>query len=235
VNLYFLVEGDMTEKLVYRAWLRHALPALSEVSRAEDLRERNYFLVSGAGYPSYLARIRSSLLDIRDNPAVDHFFICIDSEEMTFEGKLAEVRAEVDASEKETGVSASKRGFRTHVIVQHCCMETWFLGNGKMMPAVPEADPLKQYAVFYDVRVQDPEGMGCHAGFSTRARFHLAYLKEMVRARGGHLRYTKAKPGPVTERQYYDALLARAEREHIASFAVFARLLRELADESSRA
>ena len=31
MNLCFLVEGELTEKYVYRSWIKHTFPALSEV------------------------------------------------------------------------------------------------------------------------------------------------------------------------------------------------------------
>jgi hypothetical protein len=228
VSLYFLVEGERTEKLVYRGWLQHALPALSEVDRPDDLHDKEYFILAGYGYPSYFRRIRDSHRDIRENLSIDHFFVCVDSEELTYEDKLAEVGAEIEASERETGVYELNHAFRTHLIIQHCCVETWFLGNQKMMPAVPEAEPLRSYAAFYDVRSNDPESMGCFGGFSRRAQFHLAYLRAMFRARGEHVRYSKAFPGPVVHGHYYDALWARAQDGHIASFGALAKIFRDL-------
>jgi hypothetical protein len=226
VNLYLLVEGERTEKLVYRAWLRLLLPQLAEVNSPDDLRDNNYFIVTGNGYPSYLDRLRDSHKDIRDTRAVDHFFLCIDSEDMTYEEKLAEVEREISASERETKVYASNPSFRTHVIVQHCCLETWFLGNEKMMPVSPQTEPLKEYASFYDVRLMDPECMGRLGTFSRRAQFHFEYLKAMFAAR--RVRYSKSNPGSVVERHYYEALRARAEKAHIRSFGVLAKLLQEL-------
>jgi hypothetical protein len=114
--------------------------------------------------------------------------------------------------------------------VQHCCLETWFLGNEKMMPARPADERLRRYAAFYDVRTRDPEGMGCMPGLSRRAQFHFEYLRQMIRARGDHLSYSKTDPGPVVEVAYYRALEARAKKGHIASFGVLADVLGRLGE-----
>lgn len=43
MNLCFLVEGEQTEKHVYRAWLKHTFPALSEVSTTSAMSADTYF------------------------------------------------------------------------------------------------------------------------------------------------------------------------------------------------
>ena len=71
MNLYFLVEGDRTETKLYRRWIGHTLPHLSEVHLVSDLTGDRFYIISGGGYPSYVDRIRDSLLDLKDQPAVD--------------------------------------------------------------------------------------------------------------------------------------------------------------------
>jgi len=52
MNLYFLVEGKQSERKIYPAWLAHILPELQRVDNCDDVNEKNYYLISGEGYPS---------------------------------------------------------------------------------------------------------------------------------------------------------------------------------------
>jgi len=51
MNLYFLVEGRRTERKVYRTWIQHIFPELKESDRIEDVKENNFYIISGGGYP----------------------------------------------------------------------------------------------------------------------------------------------------------------------------------------
>ena len=53
----------------------------------------------------------------------------------------------------------------------------------------------------------NPEEMPAPEGYTTRASFHLAYLKEMLAEHGK--RYSKEHPGVVTDRSYLQALRER--------------------------
>lgn len=231
MNLYFLVEGDRTETKLYRRWLRHSFPQLREVQLAADLTGDCFFIISGGGYPRYMQRgsarpddvrggIRDSLLDIRDNPAVDHFFICIDSEDKSYEEKLTEIAAELEKAERETRVRDRNPHFESHIIVQHCCIETWFLGNRVMMTRNPTSADLLRFQRFFDVRTDDPERMGTLDGYATRASFHLAYLKAMLLEKSPNLRYSKQNPGEVLESHYLDALRERCTDGDLGSLRV---------------
>lgn len=70
------------------------------------------------------------------------------------------------------------------IIPQVICMETWFLGNGKIYSRVPPSAECAAYANHYDVANSDPELMGKSAAFNgTNADFHYEYLKTMLRAK----------------------------------------------------
>lgn len=220
MNLYFLVEGDRTEPKLYRRWISHVLPRLSEVALVSDLIGDRFYIISGGGYPSYVDRIRDSLLDLKDHPGVDHFFICIDSEELSYEEKLAEITDELTRAERDTRVRDGNPHFRSYVIVQHCCAETWFLGHRRMMTRNPTSPDLLRFQSFFDVRVADPENMMRLPGYVTRASFHLAYLKAMLLEKNPRLHYTKRKPGEVLESHYLDALRERCAGGDLTSLHV---------------
>jgi hypothetical protein len=42
MNLYFLVEGQSTEKKVYPAWLSHLLPELNRVNNYDEVDTNNF-------------------------------------------------------------------------------------------------------------------------------------------------------------------------------------------------
>ena len=115
----------------------------------------------------------------------------------------------------------------TRVIVQHCCMETWLLGNAKMVKRMPENEPLRSYMAHYDVIQEDPEHMPSMPGFPTRAKFHLAYLRKVFEERKDT--YAKNNPGGAKEQYYLRELVRRQlTTKHISSFEALVSAFREI-------
>ena len=218
MNLYFLVEGRRTEKKVYRTWLGYVFPHLHEVEKIEDIHDNHFYMLAGNGYPSYKQRILESLENIQKLGNIDHFFICIDTEEERLESKKAEIE----------DILATGQPFQnSHLILQNCCIETWFLGHQKMLKRNPTHEALKRWKAFYDVSLDDPENMGCPSEYEFRAPFHEDYLKAMLHERG--LSYSKPKPGCVLEKSYFLALLERyAKTSHIKTFGGLIELWKTL-------
>lgn len=218
MNLYLLVEGERTEKKVYRAWIAHVFPNLEQVYRIEDIKDNHFFLLAGYGYPSYLQRIPTALTDIKRHGNIDHFLICVDAEENTVEAKRAEIQ-EI--------ISKSTDFAPCHIIIHNCCMETWFLGNRKIFRPHPHSKKLVEFIRFYDVSRDDPEEMGCPSDYPTRAQFHDEYLKEIFRERG--LSYNKRRPAEVIERYYFNELIKRNTKTgHLATFGELIELWKTL-------
>lgn len=209
MNLYFLVEGRRTEKKVYARWLAHTFPALLQVHSFARVEENHYLIVSGGGQPMVFEEIGAALETICTRPVIDHLFICMDTEDDEYDAKLAELDAEVAHASHATRVHTYAPRLHIHAIVQSCCIETWFLGNARMMRPAPSSSELARYKAFYDVRTRDPEGMGSMNPPMPRAVFHGRYLKAMLRERNPGLRYSKQHPGVVMERDYLDALRER--------------------------
>jgi hypothetical protein len=219
VNLYFLVEGRQTERRVYEAWVRHAFPRLTLVRDVAEMTSDSYFIFCGNGYPSYLKRIPDSLADIRDLPSIDHFFVCVDSEDLSYTDKLAELQGVLVDAERTTRVKQRHPRLGVHIIVQSCCIETWFLGHSKMLRRNPTSQRLVEMKRFHDVSVDCPEQMGHPPAYLTRASFHLAYLQEMLREQDKT--YSKTGPGVVLEANYLEALRQRcATTGHLPSLSV---------------
>lgn len=218
MNLYFLLEGKRTEPKVYRAWLKHAFPHLTEVKSIDAVQQDNCLFVSGFGYPSYMQRIDESIEDINRHGAIDHFLICVDAEEDLPETKREEI-------EKRIAGKVSQASCQ--IVVQNCCMETWFLGNKRMLKRNPTSERLREWKAFYDVSINCPESMPCHQSFRIKAHFHLDYFKEMLRERNQS--YSKTNPGVVLEESYWQALKTRHEQtNHLQSFGHLLTLWRSM-------
>jgi hypothetical protein len=225
MNLYLLVEGRRTERKVYREWISRVLPSLQEVDRIQDIVADHLLILTGGGYPSCLNRIRATLEDIRnhDRP-IDHYLLCIDAEEDPYDQRLAALENAVEAAAAEVRVRERQPQINIHIIVQNCCIETWFLGHTRMLKRNPTSSTLATWKRRFDVSVEDPEAMPAAEGYITRASFHLAYLKEMLSEHGK--RYSKEHPGVVTDLDYFKALRDRCRTTmHLHSLEMLLRVL----------
>lgn len=230
MSLVLLVEGAETEPRVYEAWLHQRFPALPRAPTVADLTGDGYVLVSGKGYPSYARRLSGLLQDIDAHPGRVHsFWVCIDSDEETYEDRYAEVAQALHDAARGTTLPRTNPSLDLRIIVQHCCIETWFLGHDGFLRAGPQSRDLVDFKRFFDVSVDDPEQMGCHPGYPTRQSFHEAYLKAMLAERGH--RYTKQRPRVVLEPSYFEALVRRCSRtRHLRSFQKLLEAFRAAGD-----
>jgi len=194
VNLLFLVEGEKTEPKVYKAWLKHLFPSLNFVIRPEDMTKNTCRIIPGNGYPNMVStpklypqvsRLEACLIDIERFGNVDHFFICVDSEDESYTDRFNEIQHKVNDFKSRRNINEAK--IKIHIIIQYCCIETWALGNAEIPHQYPSSNSsriLPQFRAYYDVTVYDPEGMyGYPEGFSfsKKAKFHQSYLKEYLR------------------------------------------------------
>ncbi|MFP2928190.1 hypothetical protein ACLESO_23930 [Pyxidicoccus sp. 3LG] len=222
MKLYLLVEGEQTEKRLFRAWLRHSFPQLTEVFQPADLTTDSFFLLAGMGYPSYLQRIPQALEDAAQHGA-SHLFVCIDAEDRSYEERRSEVAGILEMA----AATLQRRGLQflghIHVIVADCCVESWLLGHRRLVPRQPTSGELLRFKQFYDVSVEDPERMECPPGSMTRALYHHEYLRAVFRHHGQT--YLKNNPGIAKEGNYLAALRDRclirsAQPPHLQSFRV---------------
>jgi hypothetical protein len=229
VNLLFLVEGGKTEPKVYKAWLQHLFPSLTFVVRPEDMTMNTYRIIAGNGYPSMVdrqnnnsevSRLEACLIDIEKFGNVNHFFICIDSEEHSYTARFHELKSKLDDLKSGYNIDSSKT--EIHIIIQHCCFETWALGNAEIpneYSSIGSSPVLSEFQAYYDVLVNDPEEMSSFPPghiFRTKAKFHERYLKEYLKEFG--LSYSKKDPKVVADKKYLDALKKRCESmNHLSS------------------
>ena len=229
MNLLFLVEGGKTEPKVYKAWLQHLFPSLTFVVRPEDMTMNTCRIIAGDGYPNMVSkpkqypgvsRLEACLIDIEKFGNVNHFFICIDSEENSYIDRFNEVKSKLDDLKSGYNIDSSKT--EIHIIIQHCCIETWALGNAEIpneYSSIGSSTVLSDFQAYYDILVNDPEEMLSFPRgyiFRTKAKFHERYLKEYLRQFG--LSYSKKDPKVVEGKKYLDALKKRCElMNHLSS------------------
>ena len=203
MNLYFLVEGMQSERKVYPAWLSHLLPELTRVQSYDEVNEKNYYLISGEGYPSLYDFIPPSIEEINLSGKYNYFVLCLDAEENT----VAERHAEIyDFFNQE---KLALKNAELILIVQNRCLESWLLGNRKIYSRNPQNKPLLDYTKYYDISVNCPENMGKYQNFNTHAQFHGAYLRSLFEAK--NITYSKKRPGDVLKPFYLEQLLARIQ------------------------
>jgi hypothetical protein len=223
VNLLFLVEGEVDEKKVYRAWMQHLFPSWTFVQTPEQMTTNTYRIVAGGGYPQIFNRLGNCLADMQNYKNVAHFFFCIDSEEYSYSDRFNEVKTKLDSLKTLYSIDYTKT--EIHIIIQNCCFETWCLGNTDIpnqynQQLKPKNNKtFSDYQAYYDVLSCDPESMTCcppHHPFTTNAQFHKKYLRTLLKEYG--LRNSPETFGDV---KYLDALRERCKlTKDIASFKI---------------
>ena len=209
--------------------LQHLFPSLTFVVRPEDMTINTCRIIAGDGYPNMVSkpkqypgvsRLEACLRDIKTFGNVNHFFICIDSEENSYTDRFHEVKSKLD--DLKSGYNIDSSNTEIHIIIQHCCIETWALGNAEIpneYPLIKSSTVLSDFQAYYDILVNDPEEMSsCPPGyiFTTKAKFHERYLQEYLRRFG--LSYSKKDPKVVADKKYLDALKKRCESmNHLSS------------------
>lgn len=215
MNLYFLVEGTHSERKLYPAWLSYLLPELQQVYNYDDVNEKNYYLISGQGYPSIYNYITPSIDEINSNGKYNYFVLCLDAEENT----VSELQAEIQ--DFLSNKNLELKNTELILIIQNRCLESWLLGNREIYSKNPQDQVLLDYTKYYDVSVNCPESMGKYQDFNTHAQFHGAYLKKLFQAQ--KISYSKKNPGKAREEFYLNQLLERikAQPEQMTTFRHF--------------
>jgi len=251
MNLMFLVEGGKTESELYPKWLKYTFPQLRFVIKPEDITKNCCRMVSSGGYPPPGGLIKDLIEDIKKFGNIDHFFICFDSEKYTYQERFDEVKTKLDQAKIDVGIDNSIKT-KFHIIIQHCCIETWALGNAQLpteYTRIHNSLKLQDFKNFYNVLIDDPELMSCCPSkeekliycckrsitkqispkyyFRTRAKFHESYLKEYLKEYD--IRYVKNDPKCIAEKAYFNALKERCmNTAHLASLKVFLEILENI-------
>lgn len=221
MNLYFLLEGKRTEVKVYPKWVEYTFPHITQVYKIDEVISDCFYIISAKGYPRIIQLLENVLIDIHNhnvtnNIIIEHLFICLDSDEESYEKRCEIVQIKLTELKNQIKIPSF---LKIHIIIQTCCIETWFLGNTKMLRKNPQSKMLSEFKKFYDVRINDPELMNCcpnNYSYARKAHFHEAYLKEMLREK--NLKYSKTHPGVTTDENYFKVLRQRCKKTgHLSS------------------
>jgi hypothetical protein len=217
LNLYFLVEGEKTEPIVYSQWLKYLLPNFNQVNFACDADTNNYYLVSGLGMPRLLdIELPKVILEINELGNYDYLVLIVDADDATTEEITTEIKQFID--DKNIVLNSPCKWL---IIAQKYCIETWFLGNRKVYPRNTDNIDFINHAKHYDVSLQDPELMEKPNTFAgSTSIYHEHYLRKMLACR--NIRYSKSDPREVGEKYYLEELTKRInETPHLSSLKSF--------------
>jgi hypothetical protein len=214
LNIYVVVEGDVGEKQVYETWIPHVNPNLSCVDHIWEIKWDQFAVFSGHGYPQYFGVIDNAIEDINSYGNIDRFVIAIDSEEMARHEKYQEIDDHIDGKRCKADIV---------IVVQHFCLETWALGNRRIITKNVRNPTLRKYLQFFNVRHRDPELLPDYPVEElNRAQFAEKYLRRALNQKHKNVTYRKGRPQVLLHPSYYREVKERFEdTSHIASFGSF--------------
>lgn len=222
MNLYFILEGEKTEVLLYPKWIGYLRPDLKQVDFEKDVVENNFYIFSGGGIPSIYKHTVNAIRNINDNPVFDKLIVCLDGEEIGVDARIAEIEEYIEKS----GVKLNDK-CEIEFIIQNVCIESWFLGNRKIVKRIPENLRLRELIQYYNVVENDPELMDRMDGFRNKAHFHFSYFREILKEH--RLTYSKARPKVVLEETFLNELISRTEETvHIPTLKSLFELLAKI-------
>lgn len=222
MNLYFILEGEKTEVMLYPKWISYLKPELIQVDFEKDAVENNYYIFSGGGIPSIYNHTVNAIKNINDNPIFDKLIVCLDGEEIGVVARIAEIKEYILNS----GVKLNTK-CEIEYVIQNVCIESWFLGNRRIVKRIPENLKLREFIEHYNVVENDPELMDKKDGFRNKAHFHFSYFREILKEH--NLSYSKARPKVVLEESFINELITRTnETNHLPTLKSFFDLLAEI-------
>ncbi|HMO52781.1 MAG TPA: hypothetical protein PKE26_16570 [Kiritimatiellia bacterium] len=221
MSYYFLVEGRRSERKLYPSWLSYIAPQYRRIEDPSEAEDNTYYLISAEGYPSIIGQhLQNAIADIENSGKFKCLIVVLDSEESSVDARRAEV---FNAANK---LDTPLKSATLEVVVQNRCIETWLLGNSRVVARKPQGTELRDFIAFYDVVINDPELSPLRAGFASYGQYYHSYLQAIFRERG--LSYTKHNPGHAKDEAYLSQLKSRAELGHIKSFGQFLQLCSKL-------
>lgn len=224
MKIYFLLEGQRTEPKIYPAWLSYLIPELKRIKfHDEKIDDNSYFLFSANGYPSIIYNhLPNAIDDINTVGDFDYLVVSLDADESSVQERIDEIGNFL------TDKKVVLKKTQLVLIIQNRCVETWLLGNQRIVKQNPMNHELGEFKRFFDVINDNPEEMGKHKEFNTHSQFHFAYLREVFRERS--LSYSKANPSEATKETYLNQLINRVERfpNHLQTFQKFLEFCEEV-------
>lgn len=213
MNIYVVTEGKV-EAIVYRCWIPLVNPILSPIDYISDVETNNFLIYSSKGYPYYFDTISDAIRDINLGKCFDRLVVTVDSEDYTKQEKYNEINSYLE--EKDCSVEVI-------IVIQHFCIETWALGNRKIIRTNTNSRKLKEYKKLHNVRNNDPELLPPKPDEGlTRAKFAEKYLRVALNDKFRNLTYSKRNPRALVDEKYFVQVKNRYEEtSHISSFNDF--------------
>ncbi|MCZ6677400.1 MAG: hypothetical protein O7E52_09130, partial [Candidatus Poribacteria bacterium] len=195
-------------------WVPLVNPNLSYVQHISEIQDNHFTIIAGGGYPHYYEVIDAAIDDVNGHGNIDRLVVAVDSEEMAFDEKYAEIDAHL------SGLHCIAE---VQIVIQHFCLETWALGNRIMVRQNPQDPKLREYRRFYNVRNRDPELLPAYPPEElNRAQFAEKYLRRALQDKYRNLTYTKSNPKALLHFKYFQRVRERLEQAgHIYSFKTF--------------
>jgi len=199
---------------VFKRWIPALRPDLAYVEHPTLLVPNSFTIISGLGYPAYLRIVRDAAIDVRDHPGYGTLVVSVDAEEVDPMVRRNEVLNVI------RGVAPALQPI---VIVQNQCIETWALGNRRMVRRFPVNPDHRRWKLHHDVWNLDPEDMPAQPEIGlNRAQSALAYLIAAIRDRNPTLSYSKSNPSILSDPAYLEQLRRRSiDTGHLHSFTDF--------------
>ncbi|MFM2343697.1 MAG: hypothetical protein RLZZ210_305 [Pseudomonadota bacterium] len=225
MNFYFIFEGK-TEVKTYRKWFNALLPHLKEVKKYNQVNSNNYYCESDMGVPDCYNVLADAIQEINEFSQYDYLVLFIDADNLSVEEKKEEAHQLIKDKLQDKKYKKLPSNCKLKIIVQKVCIETWFLGNQKIIPKLPAGDILKEYMNYFDVRTNNPEelwsefidGESEKFGYKDKAEFHHGYLREVFKEHNKS--YQKSNIREVQEEYYLQEIKKRIiqNAKHLQSF-----------------
>jgi hypothetical protein len=213
MNIYVVTEGK-TEAIVYKCWIPFVNDKLISIDHLSELSANNIYIVSAKGYPDYFNIIANAIEDVNTINAFDRLVISVDSEDLTREEKINELRE---------FVAPKWCRVEVRIVIQHFCFETWALGNRKIVRPNTTSVRLREYCRLFNVRSNDPELLPAKSDEElNRSQFAKKYLRTALNDKFKNLTYSTGDPQALLHEKYFVQIEKRLkETQHIASFQDF--------------
>lgn len=205
MNIYFLLEDSKSSFLVFPEWLKILLPNFERVNLLTQLKDNQYCIESGHGYPAIEHRFKEAVEFIKDYEIQLNYFVLVYDSDDRNQEEIQKRINEYTYIFDEAKISAS-----FHVLVMRKCFETWLMGNRKVYPY--NNDKFYKYESFFNVSVNNPEDMWYPSdkGLSI-SMYHYKYFQEMLKC-SIKKNYSKKKPLYVSTENFLEGLLERIEK-----------------------
>lgn len=222
MNIYFLLEDSKSAFYVWSEWLREMLPNFTQAFQLNDIKDYQYCIESGYGYPAIKKYFIDSLKLIQTKKIkLDYFVLVYDSDDRN------DIEIENEKTELKKLFNAAKISAKFEIIVMKKCFETWLIGNRNVYPY--NNDNFHKYEQFYNASILNPEDMGYPINESSSVgNYHYRYFQEMLKC-SVHKNYSKKRPGYAYNRFFLDGMIDRiSTSEDLKSFREFVNIVEQV-------